>query len=154
MFYRFPPISPLRFILINVDLRMARFSTLKTSLTNPVLFSVRCKNQVKQLKVTHFFFFLKETMRTGVILQSWMSHSFWAAVPWQCSWKGAVKCAQTEGLRKSWKIGVMPNFLLGLSFLLSLSLFSPLSANTLCDKYQMRGPFSRRHHAFFSPFTL
>lgn len=36
---------------------MAKFSTLKTRLTNPVLFSVRCKNQVRQLKVTQFFFF-------------------------------------------------------------------------------------------------
>lgn len=93
----------------------------------------------------------KKPCAPGVALLSWMSHSFRAAVPWQCSWKGAVKCAQkTEGLRKSWKIGVMPNFLHGLSFLLSLPppSFSP---TLLCDKYQMLGPFSRRHDAFFFP---
>lgn len=42
----------------------------------------------------------------------------------------------------------MPNFLLGLSFL-PPPFPLPLSANTLCDKYQMLGSFSPRHDAFF-----
>lgn len=63
----------------------------KNRVTNPISCSTYCKNQLKQLKAPEFTLtYFSLGCRTG----------FWAAVPWQSSWKAAVKFAQTKGLRK------------------------------------------------------